>query len=369
MAHHAGLKSLAICSPSTLRTPDYWRKHHAQAVAEAESKSLGRLFAGGSAPSTDPFQIEMQPYLSTPFRGTVECRVLGPEETPLSLELQAARGALAAAQLSPGDLDAIIVASFVPDRLFPGNAVFLARELGAAAPAWNLESTCTGAIVGLQSASALIQAGAYRNVLLVSSCSYSRMLELSDSLSWFMGDGAGALVLGEVPEPYGVLGTKLVNTQSTCGAFGTGVKLDEDGRAVFRMWSGDEEAARRMRDDAASQLEASVAGVTAATGVALEDIDFFVFNTPTAWFASFCARVLGISSERTISVYPRYGNIGAALMMANLFHAAHEKKIAAGDLVLLYGVGSVSTAGATLVRWGDVALGPLPPPSSTLRLA
>ncbi|EYF01785.1 3-oxoacyl-ACP synthase III family protein [Chondromyces apiculatus] len=369
MATHAGFKSLAICPPSTLRTPAYWRQHFPEVVTAAESRSLGRLFAGGSATSTDPFQIEMQGYLKDPFRGTVECRVLGPEETTLSLELKAARDALAAANMGPGDIDAILAASFVPDRLFPGNAVHLARDLGADAPAWNLESTCSGAVVGIQSAAALVRAGEYRNVLLVTSCSYSRMLDVADTLSWFMGDGAGAAVIGEVPEPHGVLGTKLISTKSTCGAFATGVTLDRQGKPVFRMASGDEEATRRMRDDAAEQLETSATGALAAAGVRLQDIDFFIFNTPTAWFARFCARVLGIDPERTLSVYPRYGNIGAALTMTNLYHAAHAEKIPRGALVLIYAVGSVSTAGATVVRWGDVALGPPPPPSSTLQMA
>ena len=369
MAMRAGPKSLAICPPSTLRTPAYWRAHFPEAVTAAESRSLGRLFAGGSAPTTDPFQLEMQAYVGDPFRGTVECRVLGPEETPLSLELKAARDALAAAGLEPGDLDALIAASFVPDHLFPGNAVHLARALGADAPAWNVESTCSGAVVGLQTAAALVRAGEYRNVLLVTSCSYSRLLDVTDTLSWFMADGAGAMVIGQVPEPYGVLGTKLISTQSTCGAFTTGMTLDRQGRPVFRMASGDEEATRRMRDDAAVQLETSATGALAAAGVALEDIDFFIFNTPTAWFARFAARVLGIDPERTLSVYPRYGNIGTALTLTNLYHAAHERKIPPGARVLIYAVGSVSTAGAVVVRWGDVALGPPPPPSSTLALA
>lgn len=369
MLTNVGIRSLAVGFPGTLRTPEYWKRNHPSAVAEAESRSLGRLFAGEVAPTTDPFQIEMQPYLADPFRGTVECRVLGPGESALSIELMAARDALSAARMTPRDVSAIMTSSFIPDHIHPGNAAFLARELGVDAPAWNIESACTSTVVGLQSATALVRAGEFRNILLVTSCTYSRMLDEADSLSWFMADGAGAVVVGEVAQPYGVLGTKLISTKETCGAFLIEPLIDRSGTATLRMRSGDEEAARLMRDNARQQLEACAAGALAAAGVALSDINFFIFNTPTAWFARFCARVLGIDVDKTVSIYDRYGNIGSALTTANLYHAALEGKIVPGDLVLVYAVGSVSTAGATVLRWGDVALGPPPPPSSALRAA
>jgi 3-oxoacyl-[acyl-carrier-protein] synthase-3 len=122
------------------------------------------------------------------------------------------------------------------------------------------------------------------------------------------------------------------------------------------MRAGDPNAGRVMRDSAADQLRTCVHGVLARAGAKLDDVSFFIFNTPVAWFARFCARTLGIDPERTISVYPSYGNMGAALTTANLYHAAHAGKIRRGDLVLVYAIGSTSTAGATLMRWGDVAL-------------
>ena len=101
-------------------------------------------------------------------------------------------------------------------------------------------------------------------------------------------------------------------------------------------------------------------GAIAAAGVTLEQIDFFIFNTPTAWFASFCTRVLGIDPERTLNLYPQYANIGPVLTVANLYHAAQLGKIRENDLVLVYGFGAAGAAAATVMRWGNVALGPVP---------
>jgi 3-oxoacyl-[acyl-carrier-protein] synthase-3 len=49
--------------------------------------------------------------------------------------------------------------------------------------------------------------------------------------------------------------------------------------------------------------------------------------------------------------------VGPALLPVNLHRAASSGRLRPDDLVLLYTVGSVSSAGAVVLRWGDVALG------------
>jgi 3-oxoacyl-[acyl-carrier-protein] synthase-3 len=117
-----------------------------------------------------------------------------------------------------------------------------------------------------------------------------------------------------------------------------------------------------LRETSALHLRSCCEGAARAAGVALGDIDFFVFNTPTAWFDAFAARVLGVDRSRTISTNKLYGNIGPVWMPANLYHAACDGRVERGDLVMLYAVGSVSSASAVVMRWGDVALGPPPDP-------
>jgi 3-oxoacyl-[acyl-carrier-protein] synthase-3 len=351
-----GIRALAVAFPELVRENSYWREHHADAVATAEGRALARLFSMKAA-SEDPFDIEMAPYAGDPFRGTVERRVLAPGEGSLDLEQRAAGAALAAAGVEP---DAMLVASFMPDSLGAGNAAYLSRRLGLRIPAWNLESACAGAVVGIKTAAALVRAGEYERILVVVSTCYSRALEPADSLSWFMADGAGAVLVGRSPDGDGLLGSHVISTQETCDAFRFELARDAQGAPCIRMRGGSEHAGRLMRERSAEQLRACVDGALARAGVALGDIAFFVFNTPVAWFARFCARVLGVDPARTISTYERYGNVGAALTTANLYHAASEGRIRRGDLVLVYAVGSVSTAGALVLRWGDVALGPAP---------
>lgn len=353
----AGLQALAVAFPQAVRTNDHWREHHPRLVEAAEGSALARLWEHQDA-LTDPFDAAMQRYLQDPFRGSVERRVLGPGESSVTLEVEAARAALLAAALEPDQIDLAIVTSFRPDTIGVGNAAFVARELGLRAPAWNLETACSSSVVALHTASGLVRAGQYRRVLCVSSCTYSRDIADDDSLSWFLADGAGAFVVGEEPEGYGLLAFASQSTTDTCDTW----RFDlEGGERVPRVrMRSSPDTGRVLRASSTHYLRTTVSAALERAGLRHADVDFFVFNTPTAWFLEFAERALELSPGRALSTYPLYSNIGPALMPANLHHAASTGRIARGDRVLLYSIGSVSTASAAVLRWGDVALGPAP---------
>jgi len=294
----------------------------------------------------------MLPYLRDPFRGTVERRILGPDETSIGLEVDAARKALDAAGVRVGEVDCLVSSAFLPHHVGIGNAVYVASELGLdGVEAWNLETACSGSLVGLRTAFSLVASGEHERVLVTASCSYSRPAVEGDTLSWFLGDGAAALLVTR-GGPGAYLGGFAMHTAETCGTWYYALELDEAGapRIAMRMNPG---TGRAMSRAAGPTLRRCVARATERAGVAIDDVAFFVFNTPTAWFADFAAAELGIARDRTISTYPRYGNIGPVLMPANLTHAAQEGRIPDGAPVLLFSIGSVSSASAAVIRWSD----------------
>ncbi|MBP5975787.1 3-oxoacyl-ACP synthase [Brasilonema sp. CT11] len=358
MHYSVGIRSLALSFPNTIRTNDYFRNKYPELIAQSEQRSLAKLFSLADSAPRNEFDLEMMPYLSDPFRGTVERRVLAPGETSLTLEYKAAKDALDAAKLSPDDVDLMIVASLVGEHIIPGNAVFLAEQLGLQCAAWNLDSMCSGAMVALQTASTLVRAGEYRNVLVVNSCTFSRFLDERDTLSWVAGDAAGAFIVSPLQSNQGILGSKTVHTAETCGAFYTQLAQDSQGDPRFFLRSA-KGANRIISTTFANYVRTCCNGAAAAANVTLDQIDFFVLNGTTAWFANFCARVLGIDLERTINLYPKYGNIGPIAVVSNLYHAAQLGKIKENDLVLVYSLGTPANATASVMRWGDVALGPV----------
>lgn len=353
-----GFRSLAVAFPETVRTNDYFRQSNPQLVADAEQKTLAKVWADhGGEPGT--FDRAFEPFRDDPFRGTVERRALLPGEPILPVEVKAARDALAAAKLEAGDIDTVLACSFLPDQPGIGSAVFIARELGISGPAWNIETACSSATAGLQLATSLVRAEQATNVLVVISCSYSRVSDPNDTFGWFLGDGCTAFVVGPCAEGEGHIAAKTINTAQTCGSFWYMLDLDPEGKPWIRVEAGGK-AGRALRDTAEPYLRECVEGAAAAAGVGLDEIDFFAFNTPTAWYGEFCVKTLGIPRDRTINTYPLYANMGPVLWPVNLHHAASLGRPKKGDLVLLYSVGSVSSAGSVVMRWGDVGLGPLP---------
>ncbi|NEQ40549.1 MAG: 3-oxoacyl-ACP synthase III family protein [Okeania sp. SIO3I5] len=368
MNQSVGIRSLAVTFPSVVRTNDYFRENFPELIAVAEDQSLAKILSSSksnSNQSSDPWVQEAKPYLSDLFRGTVERRALGLGESSLTLELDAARKALEAAKLSLSEIDLLLVSSFFSENLHLGNAAYLAEQLGINCPAWNLDSMCASGVVALQTASAFIRSGEYKNILVVTSCTFSRFLDAKDTVQFSLGDGASAFVVAPLKENQGILGTKAINSHESCGIFFNALSTDANGNPKMVV-RANRKTGKKVGPLFSKYLHECCFGALEAANITLDQIDFFTCFTATAWYSDFCVRELGIDPEKTINVYPKYGNIGAVSTVANLYHAAESNKIRPNDLVLFYSHGFVSSAAAIVMRWGDVALGPVPTPSESL---
>lgn len=343
-----GISALGLCLPSGVRTNAYYEQHPSEAVQRRLEVGIGKIW---QKQSNDAFSIEMEPYANDPFRGSIERRVMREGQKLIELETQAARNALQAANMSAGDIDAMIVTSFVPETVGAGNAAYLAKELGFTCPAWNLESACSSTIVAFEVAHAYVKSGRYRNVMIIQGCNYSQHSDDEDSSSWFLGDGAGAFIVSPVSEG-GFVGFGLTPTTETCGAVRYRVDGPNANGPCFVLESAPG-AGKILHATSEPYLVKTCERALNEAGLSINDIGFGIFSTPTAWYATFCARVLGLSREKTISTHQQFGNMGPAMTAANLYAALKEHYIKAGDAVLFYQVGSVSNAGAAVVRWGE----------------
>lgn len=353
------IRSLSVAVPTTIRTNQELREAHPELLNRPEDSTLGRIMNNSdSRPEMTRIDASIVPYLDDPFRGVVHRRVLGPDEDAIGLEVRAGREAIELAKLATDDIDLLISVGFPTQHVGIGNAVHVAKQLGLHGGGWNLESACAGPLTALQTAFALIRAGEYERVLITISCAYSRFARTDDTLSWFLGDGAGAFVL-ERGRGAELLGGFTMHTADTCGTWYYQLELD-DNDAPARVMRAHPRTGQVLRKTVEKHLRRCCEGATKRAGIGLDDVDFFVFHTPTAWFERFCIEALGIDPERTASVYRHYANVGPALTPINLHYAAKSGRIRAGDTVLVYGPGSVSSAAAMVFRWGEVGLGVVP---------
>ena len=148
-----------------------------------------------------------------------------------------------------------------------------------------------------------------------------------------------------------------MNTASTRDAYIQELVVDQEGKPRYITRTGDNMS--MLATTAVDCVRSCCEYAARSAGLTLDQIDYFAFNTPTAWYADVCIQALGIEPERTMSIYDRYANIGPVYPIANLYHAALDGRICENNLVLVYSNGAGATAAAMIIRWGSVALGSL----------
>lgn len=276
------------------------------------------------------------------------------------LALEAARSALAAADMEADELDCIVYATLSPDYFFPGGGVFLQRKLGIKGiPCIDIRNQCTGFIYGLSVADAWIRTGQYRRVLLVGAEVHSSGMDFSPAgrdVSVLFGDGAGAAILGPTEDGRGVLSTHLFAD----GRHAEKLWCESDASARFpRISHEDLDAGRQYprmegRDvfkHAVVRMPESVRTALEANGLGIDDIDLLIAHQANLRINEAVGRQLGLADDRIYNNIQRYGNTTAATIPIALAEALDRKLLDRGDLLVLTAFGSGFTWGSAAIRW------------------
>ncbi len=283
--------------------------------------------------------------------------IVADDETTSTLATHAARQALAQADLPASELDLIIVATCTPDFLLPSTSCLVQNALGAGrAAAFDLGAVCSGFVYGLVTATQFIQAGSYRNVLVIGAELLSRFVNYKDRTTCVLfGDGAGAVLLQACDEPYGVL-SFVLNAQ---GAGSDLLKIPAGGSAApgaretvprddyyIRMSGGEvyQFAVRAMSED--------TLGAMKRAGVAQDDVSLFVPHQANVRIIEAVARRLDVPMDKVAVNIDRMGNTSSASVPMALCEAVAAGRVHPGDNLVFAVFGSGLTSGAAVIRWG-----------------
>ncbi len=276
--------------------------------------------------------------------GIRERPVAAADERLSDFAARAGQGALSRAGVDPLEVDLVLVATLTQDELMPNAAPIVAHAIGAhRAGAIDLGAACTGFLSGLSLGAAQIETGRAECVLLIGADFTTRIVDWDDKRTApLFGDGAGAVVLGPSDGELGGIGPIVL------GADGSGApaiqiahddrKLRMDGPEVYRH------AVARMG-------EATLAAIDGA-GLALEDIDLFVYHQANGRILRALAEKLQLPSERVVDCIENLGNSSAATLPLGLLYAEREGRLRPGARVLLSAFGAGFTWGAGVIEWG-----------------
>jgi 3-oxoacyl-[acyl-carrier-protein] synthase-3 len=289
--------------------------------------------------------------------GIRERRIAAPHESSGTMGAEAARRALASAELEPDDIDIVIAGTCTPDGMFPATATRIQHELGiSAAAAFDVNAACTGFLVAISTASQFIGAGSARRALVLGTETMSRIIDWTDRGTCVLfGDGAGAVVLERTPagEPGAVESFLLGSDGSQAGL------LYADGPASARP-DGNAPVAQIVMDGRGVFRQAITAMSAAATealdsaGLSVEDIALCIPHQANLRILNATARSIGLPEDRVYINLERYGNTSSATIPIALTEAAAEGRLASGDRVLLIAFGGGLSWGAMVLEWSGV---------------
>lgn len=273
--------------------------------------------------------------------GIEERRIASDDMKTSDLGARAALEAIEDAKISPEEIDLIIVATATPDQSFPSVACVLQERLGAKrAAALDISAACSGFIYAMATAEQFIQTGAYKKILVVGAEKLSKITDWNDrSTGVLFGDGAGAVVLGEVSDDRGILSFEL-------GADGSGGKhLYEKGHIVMN--------GREVFKFAVRQMGESSINVLVKAGLTKEDVDFLIPHQANIRIMEAARQRLELPEEKMSKTIHKYGNTSAASIPISLYEEVKAGKIKDGDLIVMVGFGGGLTWGAIALRWGQ----------------
>ena len=257
-------------------------------------------------------------------------------------------------KLDPLSIDCIICATVTPDMIFPSTANLIGDKIGAKnAFGFDLGAACSGFLFALTTATAFIESGRYKKIIVVGVDKMSSIIDYTDRATCILfGDGAGAVLVEPTTDGLGVQDSILKSDGS--GAPYLHIKAGgslkpasmetvlakehyafQDGQPVFKF------AVKGMADVSAELMEKHH-----LTG---DNIAWLVPHQANLRIIDATANRMGLSKEKVMINIEKYGNTTAATIPLCLWD--WESKLKKGDNLILAAFGGGFTWGATWIKW------------------
>lgn len=268
----------------------------------------------------------------------------------------AAKQAIERAGIDVTDVELIVCATTTPDQIMPSTGALIQAQIGAVnAAGMDVFAACSGFLYGLTMVESMIRTEQIKYALVIGAEVLTKYVDYTDrGTCVIFGDGAGAAVLGPVPEGKGILATKIRSDgryEEQLYAPGGGTKLGTthetiDNRMHFFKMKGNElfkVAVRSMADISAEMVEKA--------GYTVDDIDLVIPHQANQRITDAVASRLGVPEEKVYSNIAEHGNTSSASIPIAIDECIESGKIKEGSLVLLTAFGGGVTWGGTVIRF------------------
>ena len=296
--------------------------------------------------------------------GVKERHLAGESETAGDLAEKAARKLFEEYQVSPSDIDFLLLCTQSPDYRLPSTACILQDRLGilTSAGAFDYDLGCSGCIYGMAVAKGLIAAGLASNVLLLTAETYTKYLHPDDkSNRTIFGDGAAACLISEEKGlaeigdfVFGTDGSGadnlIVKTQGARFPERTGLSTEDDDGHVNR------EDYLYMNGSAIfnftlEKVPPMMKQLLEKSGLGKDDIDYYVFHQANKYMLNTLRKICGISKDKFHIDLEHTGNTVSSTILISLKDSLEQGLICPGMKVMACGFGVGLSYGGTILHF------------------
>ncbi len=283
--------------------------------------------------------------------GISERHLAGNNEFVLDLAYEAGKKLFTEHAVDPACIDFILLCTQSPDFLLPTTACILQDKLGVPSTSGALDFNlgCSGYVYGLSLAKGLICGGIAKNILLITSETYSKHLHPKDKGNrTIFGDAASATLISE--EGYAMiknfsLGTDGRGAENLIVKTGgvrqkeklNDIKFDEDENPVssdYLYMNGSE-----IFNFTLENVPLLVEDTLRKNGLSQHEIDLFVFHQANKYMMNFLRKKIKIEEDRFYYAIEKYGNTVSSTIPIALYQAKNENKLSGNVLLAGFGVG------------------------------
>ena len=332
-------------------------------MIKTENYGVGILGVGKYIPNKVVTNEQIESWTGIPAQdiilktGIEKRYIVEDDETASMMSSVAANQAIEMAGIGPDEIGIIIVCSFTGDYVYPALAckvqdLVKARNAGA----FDIMANCTGFQVGLSVASDKMLADpSISYALVIGTALQSRFINWQDSNSAiYFGDGAGAAVLGHVPEGYGILSTDIWTNGKVFDAVrmrggGTSYPMREenvnDGLQYYEV--NGLEVWKQLIQYQPVVIKRSLKKIDKD----IKDVDFFIFHQANLRLIEYLMGKMKLQMSKTYTNIAEIGNTADASMAIALCDAVKLNLIKREQYIVMSGVGAGFTFGSTVLKW------------------
>lgn len=254
-------------------------------------------------------------------------------------------------------IDLLIFAAASSDLIEPATANIIQAKLGLGCPVMDIKNACNSFVSAMHTASAFVEAGYYKNVLIVNGEKLSEVINYNPRddehfalclASYSLGDAGAAILIGQGE------GSKIVYQKfSSLGIYWNLCTVEGGGSMAFR--DADkyyfESDSRTLKEVFIYEIPEFVLQSFQEANWKLEDIDCVISHQVSSITITHIADLLGFPLEKCVNTFFLYGNTAAATIPLAIEYALKEDKLKKGDKLFILGMAAGISLSVQLIEW------------------